>query len=46
MVGVQGLLWVQLVVWSRDGWSSVGSRVKGVVGIQGSGAAQGAGVQG
>ena len=26
---------------SRDGWGSMGSRVKGVVGIQGSGSAQG-----
>ena len=35
MIGVQG------VVGSRNGWSSVGSRVKGVVGIQGSGGVQG-----
>ena len=34
-VGIQG------VVGSRDGWGSVGSRVKGGGGIQGSGDAQG-----
>ena len=35
MFGVQG------VVGSRHVWGSVGIRVKGVVGIQGSGGAQG-----
>ena len=35
MLGVQG------VVGSRDGWGSVGSREKGVVGIQGSRGTQG-----
>ena len=40
-MGVQAVLGVQGVVGSRDGWGSVGSRVKGVVGIQGSGGAQG-----
>ena len=34
-MGVQG------VGGSRDGWGSVGSRVKGVVGIQGNGGVQG-----
>ena len=38
---VQGVLGVQRVVGSRKGWGSVGSRVKGVVGIQGNGGAQG-----
>ena len=41
------MLGVQVAVGSMDGWGLVGSRVKGVVGIQGVlGGAQGGGVQG